>query len=138
MLKKSISLLAGILILQLTYSCEQKTDSPDSLDALNATLWMQKSAEYKANCLQAYYLAGNQLQIAMDDKNWTAALEQHGDYTGLPPAIILDIDETVLDNSPYESRLIRNGENYSDKTWDQWCREANAEPVPGALEFCKK
>jgi 5'-nucleotidase (lipoprotein e(P4) family) len=52
-----------------------------------------------------------------------------------PLAIITDIDETVLDNSPYQVWLIQNRENYSLDTWKKWTALASAEPLPGAREF---
>lgn len=128
------TLLTGMLIV---FSCQQKSEVRNTHELLHAVLWMQRSAEYKAACLQAYHLAEMQLQAALTDKNWTAALEQYGDYTNLPSAVIVDVDETVLDNSPYEARLIREVKNYSSESWEDWCNEARAEAVPGALEFCK-
>ena len=53
----------------------------------------------------------------------------------MPPAVILDVDEAVLDNSPYQARLIRSGEEYNEFTWAQWCREEAAKALPGAVEF---
>ena len=71
-------------------------------DNLNATLWGENSVEYKANTLAMYQLAQIRLDQALADKNWTAATEQTGAYQDLPPAMILDADETVLDNGGYE------------------------------------
>ena len=55
--------------------------------------------------------------------------------TGLPPAVVLDIDETVLDNSPYQARLIRDGKAYDDASWAAWCKEERARALPGAVAF---
>ncbi len=126
-----------ILVILLIYTCQQESHVHKAIETLHSVLWMQKSAEYKANCLQAYRLAKMQLQKALDDKNWTAALEQIGNYQNLPPAVILDVDETILDNSPYEAELIQNGKYYSSKTWNTWCNETIADAIPGALEFCQ-
>ena len=90
-----------ISIFHLLFSCQKQTDARSTHESLHGVLWMQRSAEYKALCFQAYQLANAQLRIAVNDKNWTAALEQLGNYKNLPPAVILDVDETVLDNSPY-------------------------------------
>lgn len=135
--KRCLSMLLMILVILLIYTCQQESNAHKAIEILHSVLWMQKSAEYKANCLQAYRLAKMQLQKALVDKNWTAALEQIGNYQNLPPAVILDVDETILDNSPYEAELIQNGEYYSSKTWNTWCREASAKSIPGALEFCQ-
>ncbi|NBB80297.1 MAG: hypothetical protein GVY36_12785 [Verrucomicrobia bacterium] len=51
------------------------------------------------------------------------------------PAIIVDIDETVLDNSPYQARLIQTGDSFDPKTWAEWCELAEADAVPGSLAF---
>jgi acid phosphatase len=121
----------------IIFSCQQKSEVPKTYESLHAVLWMQRAAEYKALSIQAYRLAEMQLQLAMNDKNWTAALEQIGDYQNLPLAVVLDVDETVLDNSPFEAELIMNGESYSSKSWNAWCNKASAEAVPGALKFCQ-
>jgi 5'-nucleotidase (lipoprotein e(P4) family) len=50
-------------------------------------------------------------------------------------AIVLDIDETVLDNSPYEAMMINKGIPYSTKTWKEWTKLAKAKPTPGVVDF---
>jgi len=106
-------------------------------DLLNATLWVSNSVEYKANTLQSYAYAKILLDEALADKNWTAATEQTGNYQNLPPAIILDGDETAIDNGPYESWLVKTGKDYSGKTWNAWVMAGAARAVPGAVEFTK-
>jgi 5'-nucleotidase (lipoprotein e(P4) family) len=91
-----------------------------------ATIWYQNSAEARALCYQAFNLAKMRLDIDL--------LENAGDKT--PRAVVVDVDETVLDNSPYEARLIEKGTAYPEG-WRQWIDEATARPVPGALEFLK-
>ena len=51
------------------------------------------------------------------------------------PAVILDIDETILDNSPQTAGQIREGRPFSDELWDEWVALAQARALPGALEF---
>lgn len=102
---------------------------------LNAVLWMQRALEYEATATQAYRLARQQLDLALQQPAWTAAIEQGGETAALKPAVILDIDETVLDNSYYQARLVRDGTTFSDETWDRWCAEARARAIPGAREF---
>ena len=112
-------------------------DAPAN-DTLNAVLWMQRSVEYKANALGAYALAQIRLDQALADKNWTAApAEQKGAYQDLPPAIILDADETILDNSGYQAWLITAGESFNPKTWTQFVKSETSTPIPGAAEFAK-
>ncbi len=104
-------------------------------DLLNAELWMQRSVEYKANALAVYALGRIQLDKALADRNWTAATEQTGNYQDLPPAVVLDLDETAMDNSAYQTGLVTNGTDFSPKTWDAWVKAEKATAVPGAVEF---
>lgn len=109
---------------------------PSEHPTLYGTLWIQTAAEYRASAWQAYAAARSSLARALEDTTWTAALEQEGTrYGGLPPAIILDVDETVLDNSPNQARMIRSGGKFEPESWTQWVEEARAPPVPGAPEF---
>ena len=106
------------------------------MDGLNATAWVQSSVEYRASALQAWLSARLSLPRALKDKKWTAALEQTGKFTKLPPAIIVDIDETVLDNSPGQARFLLEGNGrYDPGTWMKWTAEKRARAVPGSAEF---
>ena len=108
-------------------------------DNLNAVLWVQRSAEYQAAAIQTYRAAAEHLDRALAEPHWDALVPTERDNTGhgLKPAVVLDIDETVLDNSPYQARLVRDGLEYSDPTWDAWVEERRATPVPGVLEFAR-
>jgi acid phosphatase len=108
-------------------------------DNLNAVLWMQRSAEYRAVGETIYGAAAKQLPAALADPDWDALVpgERDNPATGLPPAIILDVDETVLDNSPYQARLVRGGGEYDEASWDQWVREQQARAVPGVVAFAR-
>jgi 5'-nucleotidase (lipoprotein e(P4) family) len=105
-------------------------------DLLNAELWMQTAIEYRANCLTVYTLAKTRLDEALADKSWTA-YDQTGNYQSLPPAVILDVDETAIDNSLYEAGLVVDGSHFDPKTWDEWTKIAQAKAVPGAVEFAQ-
>jgi len=104
---------------------------------LNAVLWVQTSAERRASTVQTYRAAERQLLTALNDPNWTAALEQFGDFQKLPPAVILDLDETVLDNSAMQARLIKEKKSFSNTEWTKWVDERSAGLVPGAIDFLK-
>ena len=108
-------------------------------DNLNAVLWMQRSAEYRAVSQTIYRAAADQLDVALKEKNWDALVpgERGNAATGLPPAVIMDVDETVLDNSPYQARLVRDGKEFADLSWDAWVAEKKAKPVPGVVDFAK-
>jgi 5'-nucleotidase (lipoprotein e(P4) family) len=102
---------------------------------LNATLWVQTAAEYRASAEQAYAAAVRALPDALADSTWTAAVEQTGNYRDKPAAIVVDVDETVLLNTPHQAFLVREDLEFNPETWDQWVQKAAAEPVPGAVEF---
>lgn len=108
-------------------------------DNLNAVAWVQTSVEYKALSEQTYRAAADHLDKALKEKNWDALVpEERGNAaTGLKPAVVMDVDETVLDNSPYQARLIRDGSDYDEVTWAQWVAEKKAKPVPGVVDFAK-
>lgn len=103
----------------------------------DSVVWFRTSVEYRATATQAYRLASLMLDRALADPRWTAALEQTGDFAAKPPAVILDVDETVLDNSESEERNIREGAAYSEERWAVWCNERKATPIPGALDFTR-
>ena len=108
---------------------------------LNSTLWVQTAVEYAGTARQAYALAEVMMTRALRDSAWTASLEQAeagpASYRTKPPAVVLDVDETVLDNGPYQARLILDDESYGSESWAAWVQEEKAEPVPGALAFTK-
>ena len=108
-------------------------------DNLNAVLWMQDSAEYGAVCETIYRAATAQLDAALADTGRDALVPAERDKaaTGLPPAVVVDVDETVLDNSPYQARLVRDGKEYDEVTWDAWVAEKKARPVPGVVDFAR-
>jgi len=104
---------------------------------LNAVLWMQTAVEYRASALQAYAVARRQLDAALADPQWTAALEQTGNISARPPAVILDLDETVFDNSAFQARMVADVTFFNDTAWNAWCEERKAAAIPGAVEFLK-
>ncbi|MGQ4660658.1 HAD family acid phosphatase [Lysobacter sp. F6437] len=108
-------------------------------DNLNAVLWMQASAEYDAAATQTWRAAIAGLDAALAHPTWDALLpsERGNPATGLPPAVIVDVDETVLDNSPYQARLVRDGAEYASRTWAGWVAERAATAVPGVNEFAR-
>lgn len=108
-------------------------------DNLNAVAWVQTSVEYRALSLQTYRAAADHLKAALKEPNWDALVpdERGNAATGLKPAVVMDVDETVLDNSPYQARLIRDGREYDEVSWDQWVAEKKARPLPGVVDFAK-
>jgi acid phosphatase len=116
----------------------QQAPDPPASDLLNAVLWMQRSVEYKASALTAFALARIRLDQALADPNWTGApKEQAGAYQSLPTAVILDIDETILDNSGYQAWMALKGTTFDPKTWNAYVNTVTSLPIPGALEFAQ-
>lgn len=110
-------------------------------DNLNAVLWMQRSAEYRAVGETIYRAAADKLGVALDARDWNALVPPERDNASasrsLPPAVIMDVDETVLDNSPYQARLVRGGIEFNEGTWNAWVAEMQAKPLPGVIDFAK-
>jgi len=88
-------------------------------------LYQQTAAEYRALCYQAFNIA--KLRLEMASRIMGLSRQQ---------AVVLDIDETVLDNSPHGAKCILTGKLYPAH-WKEWMDAANAKAVPGALEFLK-
>lgn len=108
-------------------------------DNLNATAWVQNALEHDLIYLQTYRDAQQRLDAALADPQWDALTpaDRLQPARGLPPAVVLDIDETVLDNSPYQARLVRNHAAFDQAGWDAWCREARARALPGVVAFTR-
>jgi acid phosphatase len=105
-------------------------------DNLNAVLWTQRSVEFRGNAVTAFTLARLRLNQALNDRSWTAApAEQTGNFGRLPPAVVLDIDETLLDNSAYQAWNIVAGTGFDPKTWTAFVKSEISVPIPGAVDF---
>lgn len=117
---------------KLVWSFLSKHPTPGTMDAmLLSALYVQRSAEYKALCRQAYRTAAAQLMALRDSvqRNSGADLRQR------PAAVVLDLDETVLDNSLYAGWQIRHGSVYSSQSWEAWVERSEATAVPGVMDY---
>jgi 5'-nucleotidase (lipoprotein e(P4) family) len=88
-----------------------------------SSLFQQRAAEYQALCLQAFNIA----RLRTDQ-----ALQQP---SAKPRAIITDIDETFLDNSPYAVHQALVGKDYEPATWNEWTAKGIADTLTGGLNF---
>ena len=94
---------------------------------LNAVLWIQTSSEYAAATIGTYAAATGALQRAVA-----------ADATGIDRmAVVMDLDETVLDNSRYKAQVVLTNVGRQFKTWDQWIALREATAVPGAVDFIR-
>ena len=105
-------------------------------ETLNATLWMQRAPEYRAITEQVYRLAVQKLAIPAPG---SAAVEQKDvpadALARMPTAVVMDLDETVLDNTVFQARLLRDRSTYNAKAWGEWVGAGDAGAVPGAREY---
>ena len=104
-------------------------------EQLQGTLWMQTAAEYRVLGTATYRAATAALARALADPAWTAATEQTSDPSRLPPAVILDLDETVLDNSRFQGEQVLRCMGFTPALWTEWVDREDAGLVPGAAEF---
>ncbi len=130
-MKKSSVLLFAFLI---TISCATQTEIPQKQTqrqlndiALNgkvySALWQQNAGEFRALCYQAFNMA-------------TLIVEQKSNLQHLRPiAIVTDIDETILDNSPYAVTQAQKGKEFDVDSWLEWTSKGEAVAYPGAVEF---
>lgn len=126
---KKIAVIFFISVLLFSCSVKQPaiTTPGESQDLLLLpVLWFQNSAEMKALYYQGYNVAERSLAGILETRTGNK-----------PAAIVMDIDETVLDNSPSETYLIEHNVPFSDEIWKKWVSKASAEPCPGALDFVK-
>tara|TARA_B100001250_G_scaffold414117_1_gene450768 strand:- start:1056 stop:1892 length:837 start_codon:yes stop_codon:yes gene_type:complete len=129
---RHIFLISIIVLNSNIYGIEN--DRSFQQQSLLAVLYLRTSAEYKANISQTYASAKRNIDKALMDKSWTALPSQKDGYYQLPPAIILDIDETVLDNSEHQVRSIKNGTSYPIG-WKEWVSEESAQALPGVIDY---
>lgn len=92
----------------------------------NDIRWVVKSKEYSNLTEQVYRTA------------WEKVSKKIKRNRKAPIAIIMDLDETVLDNSGYQLLLTETGQSYSPETWDEWVVKEDARLVPGASKFINK
>ena len=114
-----MNLKSFYLIFIFSFSfCQENTQYP------NDVKWVTNSKEYKILCEQIYFNAWK--SIKKEVKNSKEAV------------IIMDLDETVLDNSKYQIELFKKSEKYNPESWNKWVEKEEADLVPGAKKFILK
>ena len=104
---------------KITLTYDQLRSRENTMGAL----WYQNAAEVDALYQQGYNVATNKLKELLKQP------------TNKPYSIVLDIDETVLSNIPFQVKMIKDGTAFNPKLWDEWVQKAEATPVAGAKEF---
>ena len=115
---------AVAIAFQFLTGCVTRTPERMVDQSTQAVLWLQNSGEYQALCYQAFN-AGKR------------AVDQAKETQTQPWAVVVDLDETMIDNSPYAAWLLLNNKSYQSATWARWCEAAEAPALPGALEFAQ-
>ena len=130
---QSLFLLNALIATEMIVAEDTKKDVRDLKEQnIMSVLYQQTAAERLAGSLQTFRSAKQALDNALADPSWSALPGQ--DIQGKKPAIIVDVDETVLDNTAYEARMILDGTKYPEG-WVSWGKEAAATEVPGAKDF---
>jgi len=88
-----------------------------------AIRWSRESAEHRAVYLQIYAAATTHVEQE-------AARRPAGSW-----AVVLDADETVIDNSLYQLERDRAGLPFDAPSWHAWTKRREALPQPGARAF---
>ena len=128
-----LALVVSTLPLTVTYGQQTAPAVQADLDyQTGAVLYMQKAAEYRALAYQAFNIARLRLDEDFEKKNLKKLPKAE---RKMARAIIVDIDETMLDNSPAQAYGIKNNTPYNSKDWFAWSNMRKAKAVPGAVEF---
>jgi 5'-nucleotidase (lipoprotein e(P4) family) len=117
--------MLALLLLPLVCSLSGNGQTAQNTNIEGAVLWQQSSGEQRALCYQAFALA--RMLLDRDLRNHRIRMRR---------AIIVDLDETILDNSRYEGMLLQQKKNYP-AGWTEWINRAEATAIPGSLEFLK-
>ncbi len=118
-------------LLVLPVTAQQTPPEPiENEYQVGAIIFHQKAAEYRALAFQAFNLA--QMRLDMDKKLSKALPKSERKK---PRAIIIDADETVLDNSPYFANLIKNRAAFDIKSFFDWKKSGKSKAVPGSVDF---
>jgi 5'-nucleotidase (lipoprotein e(P4) family) len=115
------------LLFSLSAIAQTPTEPAQNTYIEGAVLWQQTSGERRALSYQAFTLA----RIMLDRD---LRMNRHNRK---PRAVIVDLDETILDNSRFEGMLLQKHVNYDQKNWTEWVNRAEATAVPGAVEFLR-
>jgi 5'-nucleotidase (lipoprotein e(P4) family) len=124
------------VVLTSFYSCKSTPNVVcNTHEGLNSVLWVQRSAEYKALCIQIYSGAKFNLLEGLKTKTWSGSHNRKPGFENLPPAIIMDIDDTILSGTTFQAEIIKFKMKFTLENWFKWLNKGKAQPVPGAKDF---
>jgi len=122
---------------QAQSSQTQSSQASGSHEDLDALLWLRTAVEYDALTRQTFNAAVAKLGKALVDSNWNAlaADERSAARLDLPPCVIVDVDETVLDNSVFQLELIQSDTQYTPDAWNSFVQRRASPAIDGAVDF---
>lgn len=130
-------LLGAFLLMTAVVGCRTAVNAvPAGLETLDGLIWIQRAEEARQLQRSVFLAASRALEAGLADPSWRA-LDQLPEALDLPPAVIVDIDETMLDNSAFQVEQLRLRLAYDEGRWREWVLREEARAVPGALEFAR-
>lgn len=118
-----IALFASIVVLGCTTENKENEYNIDQENITLATIWYQSSPEMKALYYQGFNIAKERV------------VEYSKQKSDKPKAVVVDLDETMVDNSPFQGKMISTGKPFTPEMWGEWVALEQAEALPGAVEF---
>ncbi len=130
----SVLIFASVSVTWLAATSSAERSLPESNNdyQIGATLWMQKAGEYRALAFQAFNIARLRLDADLEKKNRKKLPKAERKK---PRAIMVDIDETMLENAPAQAYGIMNRRPFNNDDWYAWGRLKKAKAIPGAVDF---
>lgn len=123
-MKKIAILLFGVtLFLGCNRPSSDKNEKIYQENLVLSTIWFQQSPEAKALYFQGFNIAKERV------------LEFSSEKKLKPQAVVVDLDETMIDNSPFQGKMIESGKPFSHEMWLEWSALAKAKALPGAIDF---
>ena len=132
-MRRTIRTAIAITLAAAISGCSNSTSLPDSTESERdgGVTWVDQSAEFEALALQTYAGATRDLDALLADTTFSALPSQRS-ADELPPAVILDVDETVVSNIGFQLVYERPFANWK---LDKWNRENKARAIPGVRDF---
>lgn len=131
--RQSIATLAVVMLSVAVAACAPTprvavtpAAGPQTSTITNDVKWSRISAEHRAIYTQTYRAAANQLATL-------ASGRASGSW-----GVILDADETVIDNSEYEVGRVPFGGSFDANAWTTWVMQGRAPALPGAVDFTNR
>ncbi|WP_439272653.1 5'-nucleotidase, lipoprotein e(P4) family [Pseudochrobactrum sp. HB0163] len=118
-------IFSGLAVFMAGCATDQKLAQRElEQQAVRGLNWVQQSGEYRALAYQAF----NAARHAFDRANISA---------GRKKAVIVDLDETMIDNSAYAAWRAEQGAPFTKPSWARWMAAEQAVAIDGAVAFAR-